>query len=97
MVVVVAEHRDDGDGKLAASVRENEGLGGITVRGEIAREEDHVRVGLHRGEGTADAVSQGRGAVQVAYGSDPDWSVGHVDSSYPARCSANPQDGYWKP
>ena len=77
VVVVVAEHRDHGDGEVAAGVGEHERLLRLSVRRQIAAEQDQVGLRLHAVEGAHGALAQRLGAMEVGGGGQPDRHLVH--------------------
>jgi hypothetical protein len=69
---VIAENGHEGDRHVAADLREKRGLLRLAVSGEIAGEEDQVRVplGLREGSRNSDAILLA--AMDVAGGGDAD-------------------------
>jgi hypothetical protein len=82
--VVVAENREHRYVDAAAGVGDHARLLGLTGRGEIAGEEDHVRLFRNGLEGVLDALAGRFGRVEVACCSDSD---------HGSRCCAERQSG----
>jgi hypothetical protein len=76
VVVVVSEHGVHGHLERPARIGEHGRLLWLAVRGEVAGEQDDVRLALERRERMRDPLAQGLGAVQVAGGGDTD-RLGH--------------------
>ena len=70
MVVVVPEHRDDGQLEVATRVREHPGLVGAPVCRQIAGQQDEVGATRERAKRPGDALPERLCAVEVAGGSD---------------------------
>ena len=79
VVVVVAEHGDHGHSEVAAGVGEHERLLRLSVRRQIAAEQDQVGLRLHAGEGAHGPLSQRLGAVEVGRGREPDRHLVHAN------------------
>ena len=95
VVVVVAEHRDHGDREVAAGVGEHERLLRLSVRRQIAAEQDQVGLRLHAGEGADGALPQRLGAMEVGGGGQPDRHLVHYGTrDTQAEGSANASAGY---
>jgi hypothetical protein len=76
VVVVIAEHSDDGHRKRRARLGEDRRLFGEPVRRQISREEDEVDVLSNRSKGAGEALLQRLSGVDVAGCRDPN-RAGH--------------------
>jgi predicted nucleotidyltransferase len=70
--IVVAEHREHGRRQAPDGVREHRRLVGLSVRRQVAREQDQVGVLLDLAEGAGNVLTVGLGAVEVAGRGDAD-------------------------
>ena len=94
VVVVVAEHRDHGDGKVAAGVGEHERLLRLSVRRQVAAEQDQVGLRLHAVEGAHGPLPQRLGAVEVGGGGQPDRHLVHSSGIPRLKVPRTPCAGY---
>ncbi|MDX6492194.1 MAG: hypothetical protein QOH02_129, partial [Gaiellaceae bacterium] len=72
VVVVVAEHGDDGNGEAPAGVGNDLGLVHLAVLSQVAGQQDEVRTLGHRGKRLGGLGASPLGSVDVAGGGDPD-------------------------
>ena len=85
MPIVVAEHREDGQLETGAGIGEDGGLLGPAVGGQVAGEQQHVRLAVELRDRLGGGVRAVGVAVDIGAGRDPDRVLvgGHRPARYP--------------